>query len=157
MVNGKWQFCFFVFFFILVNGNLGVRTEPRRHSPSTAPPWTHPHYTVFSHCFALWASAGKFRISLAVRRWKSLAVRRQEDFFSPWLCVSVLGCASAGVFCMLDFGRFLIDVWSIFDWFLVDFWYIVHRFFIPFQGSKNKRLNIKKQKIKTAKYKTVSC
>ena len=46
----------------------------------------------------------------------------------------------------LDFGRFLIDFWSIFDWFLVDFWSIFHRFFIPFQGSKNKRFNIKKTK-----------
>ena len=46
----------------------------------------------------------------------------------------------------LDFGRFLIDFWSIFDWFLVDVWSIFHRFFIPFQGSKNKRFNIKKTK-----------
>ena len=38
------------------------------------------------------------------------------------------------------------DFWSIFDWFLVDFWSICHRFFIPFQGSKNKRFNIKKTK-----------
>ena len=51
----------------------------------------------------------------------------------------------------LDFGRFLIDFWSIFDWFLVDFWSIFHRFFIPFQGSKNKRFNIKKQKSKKSK------
>ena len=29
----------------------------------------------------------------------------------------------------LDFGRFLIDVWTIFDWFWIDFWSIFHRFF----------------------------
>ena len=41
------------------------------------------------------------------------------------------------------FGRF-------FGRFLVDFWSIFHRFFIPFQGSKNKRFNIKKTKRQSA-------
>ena len=28
----------------------------------------------------------------------------------------------------LDFGRLLIDIWSIFDWFWIDFWSFFHRF-----------------------------
>ena len=33
----------------------------------------------------------------------------------------------------LDFGRFWMDCWSIFEWYLVDCWSIVHWFFITFQ------------------------
>ena len=29
----------------------------------------------------------------------------------------------------LDFGRYLTDCWSIFDWIWIDFWSIFHRFF----------------------------
>ena len=57
----------------------------------------------------------------------------------------------------LDFGRFLIDFWSIFNYFLVDFWSIFHWFFIPFQGSKNKRFNIKKTKNQSAVAGTQLC
>ena len=52
---------------------------------------------------------------------------------------------------MLDFGRFLVDIWSIFNWFLVDFWSIFRWFFIPFQGSEKQAFQHQKTKKQSSK------
>ena len=152
MVSGSFVF---LFFFILVNGNLGVRTETPRHCPCVRARGLTPIIPYF----------------LIVSR----SGRRQENFVYPWLCVgenpwlcvgrrifSVLGCA----FQSLAVRRqeyfvcsILDDFWSIFGPFLIDFWLIFGPFFIDFfipfwtifEAKKQRSKEAKKQRSKKAR------
>ena len=90
--------------------------------------WT-PHFSVFSSCFR--SGKSDFRIS---SDFTGCDFRPAFWFHRLWFPVLVLisqAVISDSLFSW-NFGRFLIDFWSIFDWFLVHFWLFLGWFLIHF-------------------------